>query len=49
MADKLKDVAKGPPMQMVLHDGIPTWANRTAKGLYRCTACKIETHPPVKK
>lgn len=35
---------KGPPMIQVLHNGTPTWANRTMKGLYRCTACKSESH-----
>lgn len=35
---------KGPSMMQVLHNGNPTWANRTAKGAYRCVVCKSEAH-----
>lgn len=38
---------KGPPMMQVLHNGAPTWANRTMKGFYRCVICKSETHDKV--
>lgn len=31
-------------MMQVLHNGNPTWANRTAKGAYRCVVCKSEAH-----
>jgi hypothetical protein len=49
MAEKAKPgapVQKGPPTKMVMHNGVPTVANRCNKG-YRCTKCKSETHEPV--